>query len=202
MADVTQDGIEDYIVSAMYFKPETKVKNKNLDAIIQEHLQFVPVFIEVYDGSKVTNKKKLKVPIFVAEFTEAHAGNGQMNLVYRDGRAYLLESILWEGQWMLGYIYEVYYLDEDGKKNVIDNYNINFVMEAGLPERVLPADQQSEQLLEFKNKITSWFDSALLLVATDVSFDKQLITMGEEHYMPEIFYNKKWAAHISQKDTQ
>jgi hypothetical protein len=65
-------------------------------------------------------------------------------------------------------------------------------MEAGLPERALPKEQQREQLTAFKNKITSWFDGALLLAATDVSFDKQLITMGEERYVPEDFYDQKW----------
>ena len=191
-ADVTQDGIDDYIVTAMYFSPGTKVTNKNLDETIQEQLGYEDVFVEVYDGSKVKNLKKLETPIFVSGFSAVHAGNGQMNLVYRDGNVYLLESNLWEGQGFLGYSYEVYSLDGEGNKNVVDNYDINFVMEAGLPERALPKEQQREQLLEFKNKITSWFDDALLLAATDVSFDKQLITMGEERYVPEDFYDQKW----------
>ena len=191
-ADLTQDGIEDYIVTAMYFSPGTKVTDKNLEEIIQEQIWYGDVFVEVYDGSKVKNAKKLEAPILISGFSAAHAGNGQMNLVYRDGKAYLLESNLWEGQGFLGYSYEVYSLDGDGNKNVVDNYDINFVMEAGLPERALPKEQQREQLIAFKNKITSWFDGALLLAATDVSFDIQLVTMGEARYVPENFYDQKW----------
>lgn len=192
-ADLTHDGVEDYIVTAMYFTTGTEVTAENLDAAIQEQIWYVDVFVEVYDGSKITGEEKVGEPIWVGGYSAVHAGNGQINLVRRDGRDYLLESSLWTGQGMLGYTYEVFSLDGEGNKSVAEDYNINFVMEAGNPDRVLPEAEQKEQLLTFKNRITSWFEDGLLLAATDVDLKRQLITMGENRYVPEDFYDQKWA---------
>ena len=192
-ADLTHDGVEDYIVTAMYFTPGTEVTAENLDAAIQEQIWYVDVFVEVYDGSKITGEEKVGEPIWIGGYSATHAGNGQINLVHRDGRDYLLESSLWTGQGMLGYTYEVFSLDGEGNKAVADDYNINFVMESGNPDRVLPEAEQKEQLTTFKNRITFWFEGGLLLAATDVDLKRQLITMGENRYVPEDFYDQKWA---------
>lgn len=185
-ADVTHDGVADYIVTDMYFPPEAQVTDKNLEEMVQQYLWPSAAFVSVYDGTTVQDGV-LNAPIWRQEYSAAHAGNGQLCIVYRDGLAYLLTSGLWQGQGFVGYGFEVLALDSLGREYIIAEGNTQF------EDKKITRDEQRELITEFKNHITPWFEDAVLIIATEVEIEEQFITTQKQRFAPQQYYDIKWA---------
>ena len=186
MADVTHDGVQDYIVTDMYFPPEEEVSEENLEELVQQYLWPCSVFVNVYDGTRVKNEE-FGAPIWVKEFSAAHAGNGQVSVVYKDGLAYLLTSNLWQGQGFVGYDFDVFALDGQGHEYIIAEGSTQF------EDKDTTREEQRVKIMEFKEHITPWFEDAVLIIATEVGFEEQLITTERNRFVPEQYYDTRWA---------
>ncbi len=186
MADVTHDGVQDYIVTEMYFAPEEDVSPENLEDMMQQHIWMDAAYVNVYDGARIKDEADAE-PIWVQEYSAVHAGNGQLCIVYRDGLAYLLTSGLWQGQGFVGYGFEVLALDSRGREYIIAEGNTQF------EDMKITRDEQKELITEFKNHIKPWFEDAVLIIATEVEIEEQFITTEKQRFAPQQYYDIKWA---------
>lgn len=183
-ADVTHDGVDDYIETCMYFPPET-AGSGDLSKAMQGRLDVAGAIVQVYDGSKSTSEH-LTDPIWSKEYSACHAGNGQVSIVYLDGLAYLLEGCLWQGQGFTGYYHTVLFWGETGLQYTKDEYSLQFY------ETDYSREEQIALVLNFKEQLEPWLSDAQLLVATDVELNKQFVTTENEQYIPQDYYDIVW----------
>lgn len=183
-ADVTHDGIDDYIETCMYFPPETAGVG-NLTEAIQSRLDVTSAIVQIYDGNTST-ADCLTSPIWSKEYSSCHAGNGQVSIVYRDGLAYLLEGCLWQGQGFTGYVHNVIFFGETGLQYTKDEYSLQFY------ETDYSREEQIALVFDFKAQLEPWFDDAELIVATDVSLSQQFVSTPEAQYVPQDYYDTVW----------
>lgn len=183
-ADVTHDGIDDYIETCMYFPSETDF-TQDFSQAIQNRIGIAGAIVHVYDG-RDASPEELASPIWSKEYSACHAGNGQVSLVYRDGKAYLLEGCLWQGQGFTGYGHSVISFGETGLQYTKEEYSLQFY------ETDYIRDEQVALVLDFKQQLEPWFEGAKLIVATDVSLNEQLVSMPEKEYVPTDYYDTVW----------
>ena len=179
-ADITHDGVADYIETYVYMPPETD-RAMEIDELIQSIAFHDSVFVSVYDGTAAT-ESDFGAPILTSSYSRVHAGNGQMNLVYRDGLAYLMSTSLWSGQGTQTYSYEVFELDAKGRIYVKESYGDGFTV----------YDYTLEQRNGFADKFTDamkpWLKEGVLIVGADI--DKgQFISTEEREYTSWEFYD-------------
>lgn len=184
-ADVTHDGVEDYIETCMYFLPETDL-SIDMEGTIQGRLDVADAIVSVYDGRSATTNN-LGTPIWAKGYSACHAGNGQVSLVYKDGLAYLLEGCLWQGQGFTGYEHSVIFFEETGTQKTLAEHSLQFY------ETDYSREEQIQLIISFKEQLEPWFEDALLIVATDVSLDKQFISTSEKAYSPQDYYDTVWS---------
>lgn len=183
-ADVTHDGIDDYIETCMYFPSETDF-TEDFSQAIQNRIGVAGAIVQVYDG-RDTSPDDLVSPIWSKEYSACHAGNGQVSLVYRDGEAYLLEGCLWQGQGFTGYGHSVISFGETGLQYTKEEYSLQFY------ETDYSRDEQIALVLDFKQQLEPWLEGAKLIVATDVSLNEQLISTQTKEYVPADYYDTVW----------
>lgn len=183
-ADVTHDGIDDYIETCMYFPSETDF-TEDFSQAIQKRIDVASAIVQVYDGQD-TSPDALSSPIWSKEYSACHAGNGQVSLVYRNGEAYLLEGCLWQGQGFTGYVHNVISFGETGLQYTKEEYSLQFY------ETDYSRDEQIALVMDFKQQLEPWFEDAKLIVATDVSLNEQLVSTQEKEYVPADYYDAIW----------
>ncbi len=183
-ADVTHDGIEDYIETCMYFLPETDF-TMNFTEAIQGRLDVADAIVSVYDGS-TSSADNLSTPIWSKGYSACHAGNGQVSIVYKDGLAYLLEGCLWQGQGSTGYYHTVSFFDETGLQHNLYEYSLQFY------ETDYSREEQIQLVQNFREQLEPWFTNAELIVATDVSLSTQFVSTDTKQYLPQDYYDAVW----------
>lgn len=183
-ADVTHDGINDYIETCMYFLPETDF-TMDFTKAIQGRLDVADAIVSVYDGS-TSSADNLGTPIWAKGYSACHAGNGQVSIVYKDGLAYLLEGCLWQGQGFTGYYHTVSFFDETGLQHNSNEYNLQFY------ETDYSREEQIQLVQNFREQLEPWFTNAELIVATDVSLSMQFVSTDTKQYLPQDYYDIVW----------
>ena len=182
MADLTRDGVDDYIVTIIYTAPTVTTDDPS------EMLKSGGVgYIQVYDGSNTTGLDELGTLLWEKEFAVAHAGNAQVNLVHRDELDYLMPTDIYAQMGNYYFHYEVLYLDAEGNIYIVEEQSLNYnTMENG--EQRPFNDEEKQEIANFKEKMYTWFEGATLLVAADVNLPKQLVSTPGQQYVPEDYY--------------
>lgn len=181
-ADVTHDGIEDYIETYMYVAPETDI-TVGIDELVQKQMLYDGVYVSVYDGS-VATESDYGDSIMTGSYSSAHAGNGQLNIVYQDGLAYLMKTSVYAGQGTQSYFYRVYTLDAKGRYYVKETYSDGFYT---------PDYTQIEQD-SFANNFTGamepWLEGGKLIVGADIDLKEQMVSTENRSYASSEFYDR------------
>lgn len=183
LADLTHDGVDDYIVTIIYSDPS--VITEDPSEMLYKH---GTGYLQVYDGSTTEGQNNLGLLIWEEVFMAAHAGNAQVNLVQKDGYGYLMPTNIYSIMGTYEFQYEVLYLDAEGNTHIVEEQSLNYdTNKSG--EQVSLSDAQKKEIADFKGKMEAWFDGATLLAATDVALKEQLVSTPNKQYVPEDYYN-------------
>ena len=189
MEDMTHDGIADYIVTMIMLPPTVDAKEDDISKLLEEGGEG---YVQVFDGREKfdpANPSKSR-PIWEEGFAAARPGNIQISLVKKDGLAYLLLSDISSYFGVYNFWYQVVWLDEKGKENVIDSANVTFDTYDHVKNEQMPINAaQKQQIAEFKVQISKWFEDAVLLAGVG---DVSLVTTPARRYAPEEFYDTVW----------
>lgn len=186
MADVTTDGVLDYIVTSFYILPEEWAKETSLEEKIAENIWLADSCVAIYDGTTVSGDE-LGEAIWKGYYAAPHCGNGQISLVHDADGEYLLASDLYIGMGEASYSYKVFSLSSDGEEQVKDEWFFSVRIEG---DTEAPYEEQEECLKTFREKIAPWVEKGELIVATDVDMEEQLISMEDKRYTAADYYNK------------
>lgn len=118
-ADVTHDGVADFIVTMIMLPPTVGVKEENIATLLYEGGEG---YVQVFDGEQefdLENPASFR-PIWEKPFAAASPGNIQISLVQREGRYYLLLSSISSYFGRYNFWYQVLALDEEGRQYVVD----------------------------------------------------------------------------------
>lgn len=182
MADLTHDGVEDYIVTVIYTDPTVTISDP------AEMLEKGVVFVQVFDGSTTRELGELGTLLWEEQFAAAHVGNGQVNLVHRDGRDYLMTTDIYSQMGNFDFQYQVFSLDREGNVNIIEQQSLKFNTLVNGEQRTF-TDKEKQEISDFKKNLEAWFGGAALLVAADVDLPKLLVSTSKQQYVPEDYYD-------------
>lgn len=183
LADVTHDGVDDYVVTIIYVDPFVTSENPT------QMLDNAGVgYLQVYNGSDTNGLDALGTLLWEKEFASAHAGNAQVNLVHRDGLDYLMPTDVYSMMGAYYFHYEVLHLDAEGNEYIVEEQSLNYDTNKGEEQVPLSAEQKKE-IAGFKKNLEAWFEGATLLVATDVALKEQLVSTSDKQYVPEDYYD-------------
>jgi hypothetical protein len=191
-ADLTKDGKEESIKLCLSGQANDSLDK--VEELVQENARIVKV--QVYDGD---------TKLYEQQISYAHAGNGQLSLVKKDGEYYLLYSSLWEGQGEGSYTYEVFDL-KGAQKNVIDSYGVEFAIDNSAVERAKAGGKnialRGEAVPDFQSHIEKWFNESdnacILLVCCDMGnvssgVSKSVyVSHTATQYKPQDYYDGVW----------
>jgi hypothetical protein len=191
-ADLTKDGKEESI--KLYLSGQANDSLDKVEELVQENVRIVKV--QVYDGD---------TKLYEQQISYAHAGNGQISLVKKEGEYYLLYSSLWEGQGAGGYTYEAFDL-KNKEKNIIDSYSVEFATDESAVERAKAGGKtiawRDEVVPDFKSHIERWYtespDDCILLVCCDIGngyiegSKTVYVSCKDTQYKPQDYYDGVW----------
>ena len=183
LADVTHDGVDDYVVTLIYVDPSVTSDNPT------QMLDNAGVgYVQVYNGSDTKGLDELGTLLWEKEFASAHPGNAQVNLVHRDGLDYLMPTNIYSMMGIYAFSYEVLYLDSEGTIYEVEEKSLVYDTNKGIEQVPLSAEQKQE-IAGFKENLEAWFEGAALLAATDVDIKEQLVSTPDKQYVPEDYYD-------------
>ena len=181
-ADVTQDGIKEHIEVVM------QIWSKEKDP--QTDFWYYGTVVKVFRGRE--NGGYEQEPLYVSEeLFYSHAGNGTIVLTHKDGKDYLMYSVMDEHQGAASYRYHVFYIDHDGKKVVVDEDGIGFANSEYWGQwETMP--HRDEVVPAFREKMTPWIEVGSILIALDV--DTEVFMSTTEAVCPASeYYDIVWA---------
>ncbi len=185
-ADVTHDGIEDRI--------DLLIDTADAVGSAEQYLGGMGLaYIKVYEGRP--DGSFCEDALYVSgEVTHAHAGNGQIGLVRKDGQEYLLISHIWEGQGSAEYRFSVFYLDSGQKTAVCaDEGAAEFWIGDSEESSGRAEALEEDAVTAFREKLHAWTRDAVLFVSCDLYSDP-VICLSEpgNAYPASGFYDKIW----------
>lgn len=194
-ADLTHDGVEDYIETFIYLPAATDMSG-DVNELAQQQIQYDNAFVRVYDGVEA-NSEKMAEPIWTGTYSVVHAGNGQVNLVNENGLYYLLESSVWEGQGSIAYSFKVFSLDSEGRKYIVEHGEIGSDTIGITSDEEYKTIMAERKLLvaDFKEQLTPWLEGGIIIVATDVTDDIAMIATEKVQFTPQEFYDIVWKSY-------
>ena len=184
LADVTHDGIEEWIVTSVEYMEEQE--DMSVKALLDS---YVLGHVRVYEGNTIQDGYEQGYCIWEREFAVSRPGNVQISVVERENLLYLLTSYLGFQQGSLSYSYDVFSLDADGRVFMEDAQQLNY--DVGMDEEVnLENDAVLQELIGiFRGHIAGWLGNAVLIVATDVNTPEgTFISEGGTLLSPDCYY--------------
>lgn len=186
--DLTHDGIVDKVM----FEVTAYSGNTEVESLLRAS---EVGHICVYRGlDEIGNYEEQ--PLWTSQDVAwARPGNAQISAVEKNGKQYLLISEIAEQQGEANYSYRVFSLDEQGQEVIIDSYEVAFGI---AEEEVTEADKEERNATvpDFREKISIWFENAVLLAATDINTE-QVIFVSDfangAYVSPEYYYQYVWA---------
>lgn len=190
--DVTHDGVADYIVTSMTYDSAYMDEDAALADRVAQQIMYDVICVKVYEGLDTSDTYSEEQLLWSQEYSRVHVGNGQLSIVQKDGKDYLLTSSLWGGQGAAAWDYEVFSLNELGEKEAIGGRSIEF--EIG-------EESTASSCTEFKQSLEEYISDGILIVACDIDFEKQLIRMQENPYIPRDYYSYAFSKFDMEEET-
>ena len=193
MADVTHDGVEDYIVTMIMLPPTANVNTEDINELLDGAGEG---YVQVYDGNvefEPASSSTVK-PIWEEDFAAATPGHVQISLVQREGLDYLLISHIQAQMGTYSFHYHVQSLDSEGREYIIERENLSFNNIDYMTYEQKPlSEEQKKEIAGFKDDISAWFEGATLLAGIE---EVNLVTTPEQAYIPEQFYDTVWLRYL------
>lgn len=191
--DITHDGVEDYIVTSMTYLSEVVDVNATLEEKIAQQVMYDIVSVKVYEGNNNADTYSEEQLLWSQEYSRVHVGNGQLSVVQRDEKDYLLTSNLWAGQGSATWEFEVFSLNETGDKEVIEKQSVEFQ---------LKEDEyaDAENYAEFQELLEEYIKDGMLIAACDIDLEQQLIRTQESQYIPQDYYSNAFIKYDNIED--
>ena len=179
-ADLNHDGYED-LVKVMTVAEEGRAR---LD------VAYNGAYIKVFKG----NKDKTYEPeaIYTSDLVaKSHSANGTFLLSEKDGKDYLVYSMMYEMQGEADYTYSVMCL-EDAEMVVVQRDKISFWCDPFRWKYWEEGQRREDVVPQFKAGFEPWIENAVILVSYDVETPDYIIS--EETETPAtIYYDFVWA---------
>ena len=169
-ADLTGDGMDDVISVKLMCYDTDDIK----DAEYLVNYKNRTILITIVDGASPYSNY-----LYVKGYSAQHSDNGEMSLVRRNGKYYILETRMWTGQGE--YDFEVNVFDfKDGNYNVVDTYS-----KGGKIEQA--------SYSEYMESIMPWAEDGIVLCACNSnsrSGQDVCISMREKQYVTKDFFRE------------
>ncbi len=124
-------------------------------------------------------------------------GNVQVSIIHKDGLDYLLITNINLQFGSYYFHYQVQVLDTEGREYIVEDQTVSFDnFDTTTREQKPLSEEQKEEIQDFKERVTSWFEGATLLVATDVDNLEQYVTTPTQSYTPEQYYDEVWVRYL------
>ncbi len=154
--DLTHDGFADRLEILVFPDEQGRQPEEIMNGT---GLAFVKVFAGKDDGSFA------EIPLFISRgYTGAHAGNGILLLLKKDGKAYLVNCDFYEGMGEGNYGYSVYWLNDGTGISVVEERKVQFRMKEGAAEGSMQLPLRDETLPAFWKQLRSWIGTAEVLI--------------------------------------
>ncbi|MGN0513635.1 MAG: M56 family metallopeptidase [Lachnospiraceae bacterium] len=176
-ADLTGDGMDDVISVKLMCYDTDDIK----DAEYLVNYKNRTILITIVDGASPYSNY-----LYVKGYSAQHSDNGEMSLVRRNGKYYILETRMWTGQGE--YDFEVNVFDfKDGNYNVVDTYS-----KGGKIEQA--------PYSEYMESIMPWAEDGIVLCACNSnsrSGQDVCISMRDKQYGTKDFFREFLARYIN-----
>lgn len=149
---------------------------------------------------RVTDGANADTVLYERKFSHTHFENGQLLMLRKDGKDYLMECDIYEQQGEAGYQYQVFNY-ENNTQNIIDSDQIHFATLQEAVERAVErgetANVRKDVVPLFREGIEKWFEDATLLVCCDITnyyynAREVFISYGELMYQPQAYFDGVW----------
>lgn len=151
------------------------------------------VVAEVYDGTAASEKEEALLSF---SFGTAHAGNGNLALIGRDGLMYLVSysNAVYQGMGVFGY--DIFFINPDGSVETVESDEETYYIDiyaGGIPQTE-DGNQPDfydycnvERLLEIEKRLDELLDDAVILVSAQLEAQKCYVYSGKEEFNQSAF---------------
>ena len=170
--DLTHDGKKDTVQVSF-------VTTDGFDGVIGDSMFNYGLmgFVKVFDGSK--GEPSDSSLIWSHDYALAHAGNYQFSITQKNGKDYLVETCLYEGQGDGNYEYEVLAFEN----NATTYADINLL-------QFKTGDNTDKSV--FFDSLYNWInDDSILLMAADIDIDRYIYSTNDNIVHPDEYYHRK-----------
>lgn len=164
----------------------------DIEELVATHARRISV--QVMDG-----KQKDQI-LYSKMFSNTHMENGQLSLVQKDGKDYLMESNMSQQMGGGNYSYQVFDFS-DGVQQVIAEDRVVFAISQEMVERMVQSGEcvyfREDVVPSLREGMEQWIDDAILLVGCDVNDyyygNRQVyFSYGENRYQLQEYLNGVW----------
>ena len=183
-ADVTHDGVDDEIVTSVTYWDEQE--NMTPEELLNKN---EICMVRVYDGNAtewIHDAQKYAAKdgyytngaLWEQELALAHVANGQVFLVEREGKYYIMYHSPWSGQGVGAFRYQVFSMDETG--TVYDKDVRSFDFEYEWDGYVAQNNPPVEEAKEYADAVSEWVKNGKVVAITEVCEEPVISTFGKE----------------------
>ncbi|MCQ2520493.1 MAG: peptidoglycan DD-metalloendopeptidase family protein, partial [Lachnospiraceae bacterium] len=169
--DMTHDGKNDYLEVGIYYFDDEELENP------LNTLNGGEGYIKIYDSHA---KNEL---LYEGNFSQAHIGNAQYSLVFKDDLAYIMKTDFSVSQGQIGGGYEMFWVGSDKTIHMEDS------KQPWVPSAPTDTYDDFESMAEeFNNAVMNVIgDNAVLLAACDVNKDP-IVATNDSICRPDVYY--------------
>lgn len=188
--DLTGDGYPDRIEIDLLGEKDDDIKQA--EELVSRHARRISV--------RVTDGNDAEKVLYSRIFSGTHMENGQLLLVYENGRSYLMECSILEQMGDAVYEYSVFDF-ENSIQHFVDSSRVAFSTTQEAVERMKELGEdivlREDAVPDFRGNIEKWFEGGVLLVGCDVmnyfySEQEVYISDADTVYKPEDYFDDVW----------
>lgn len=156
-ADINHDGIDDLVRTIVRIHWEFQGIEE------EENYSYVEVYLGRGNGEYNTK------PLYTSDaYARTMENGGAIVLTEKDGRDYLMTSVMYEGESVATYKYMVFYLDENGCEVFVDAEEVDFYcVDNGYLWYEYEDALREDLALVLQARMQAWIDKGTLLIAMD-----------------------------------
>lgn len=179
-ADLNHDGFADLV------KVMTKAEDGKALADIWYNGAYVKVFLGKADKTYDTE------PAYTSSHVAgSHSANGTLVLAEKDGKDYLVYSLMYEMQGWAEYRYSIMCLKESGI-TVVKSDEVSFCFEPFYKQYWEVGNRREDVIPNFKAGLEPWVEDAIILASFDAGTEDYISTSGKE-IPASTYYDLVWA---------
>lgn len=178
--DVTHDGIDDYIITALEYDPAFAEEDLTQKERIVQQLRAGFIRVNIYEGKENSEEINRERALWSHEYSDAHAGNGQLSIVHIEDKDWLLTSSLYTGQGYVALEYEIFSLNQNGEMDVFDKQTAEFE---------IAQENLTDKYKEFQTSLNQYTEEGVLIIACDIDLGEQFVRTRETPCVPRNYYD-------------